>query len=117
MEAVSMLQRCIGFVPKLRASGHLLGITLMGINGMVHPSIMTGKWWNYDGEQAFEELPLFYGGVNDEGAQIMSFVSDEVVSIARTIMEARPQIDLTNVVHIYQWYINCYSNDIKDKSS
>lgn len=32
-------------------------------------------------------------------------------------MRQRPDVDLSNVTHIYQWYIKCYGEEIADKTN
>ena len=115
-DATGMLQMCLGSLPVLQTTGHLLGITLMGTNGYLHPSIMYGRWHNWDGK-AIDEPALFYNGLDQPSADLLSAVSDEVVAIAKGVMQQRPQVDLNNVSHIYQWYLRCYSEDISDKTN
>ncbi len=116
MDPTAMLQATLGPLPKLTTTGHLLGITLMGTNGYLHPSIMYGKWHDWDGKPQ-DENSLFYHGLDQVSADLLSGVSDEVVATAKAIMQQRPHVDLNNVSHIYQWYLRCYSDDIEIKTS
>nr|CAL90921.1 strombine dehydrogenase [Arenicola marina] len=113
VDPTAMLQQVLGEAPKLITKGHLLGITLMGTNGYLHPSIMFGFWSHWDGKP-LEQSPLFYNGVDRFSAGVLSSVSDEVVAIAKAVMQQRPQVDLNNVTHIVDWYRRCYANDITD---
>ncbi len=116
MEPTAMLQATLGPLPKLTTTGHILGITLMaGLNGVVHPTIMHGRWHNWDGKP-LDEPPLFYNGLDRPSANLMSDMSDEIVATAKAIMQQRPQVDLTNVIHIYQWFMRSYYDDIADKT-
>ena len=115
-DATAMLQSTLGAKPELIVNGHLLGMTLMGTNAYIHPSIMYGRWKDWDG-QPVDEPPLFYNGLNQDGADTLSGVSDEVVASAKALMKLRPDVNLNNVVHIYDWYIRCYGDDMGDKST
>ena len=114
-DATAMLQKSLGPLPVLTATGHLLGITLTATNGYVHPSIMYGRWHNWDGKP-LDEPALFYNGLDRPSADLLSAVSDELVATAKAIMQQRPQVDLNSISHVYQWYLRCYSEDIVDKT-
>nr|BAF36491.1 strombine/alanopine dehydrogenase [Marphysa sanguinea] len=111
-----VLQGCLGPHPVLLTRGALLGITLMATNGYIHPSILFGRWHKWDGNPV-NEPPLFYNGLDEFSAQTMSSVSDEILAVASSLMKQRPQVDLTNVAHIWQWYLRVYADDIGDKTS
>ncbi|KAK2146505.1 hypothetical protein LSH36_604g04078 [Paralvinella palmiformis] len=115
-DPTATLQKVLGDAPKLVVKGHLLGITLMGTNGYLHPSIMYGTWHKWDGKP-LKEVPVFYNGLDEFSAKLLSDISDEVVATAKAIMKQRPQVDLNNVSHILQWYHRCYADDIEDKGS
>ena len=116
MDPTKMLQSVLGPLPVLTTTGHLLGITLMGTNGYLHPSIMFGQWHAWDGN-GLADAPLFYNGLDEFSANTLSAASDEVVAIAKAVMQKRTNVDLNNVSHIYQWYLRCYADDITDKTS
>ncbi len=44
IDPVQVIQTVLGEIPKITLQGHSLGITLMSLNGYVHPSIMYGQW-------------------------------------------------------------------------
>ena len=115
-DPTAMLQNILGPLPKLTTTGHLLGITLMGLNAYIHPSIMYGRWHNWDGK-SMAEAPLFYNGLDEYSADIMSGASDEIIAIAKGIMQQKTDVDLNNVSHIYQWYLRAYSEDIDNKEN
>ena len=75
----------------LSIPGHLLGITLMGTNGYLHPSIMYGTWSEWNGTP-MDEAPLFYNGLTEHSADILSAASDEVVAIAKGLRKLRTKI-------------------------
>ncbi|XP_078351394.1 uncharacterized protein LOC144636134 isoform X2 [Oculina patagonica] len=114
-DPVSTLQYLLGPIPKLNVSGHLLGVTLMSTDAYLHPSILYGQWKGWDGKP-LDEPPLFYNGLTEPAANLLSSVSDEVVKTAKVVGE-KSGTDMSNVVHIYQWYMRCYPNNISDKTS
>ena len=81
-DPTEMLQTVLGEFPKLTTTGHLLGITLMGTNGYLHPSIMFGQWRNWD-KTPMDAAPLFYNGLDEFSADTLSAISDEIVAIAK----------------------------------
>lgn len=114
-DPVSTLQYLLGPLPKLIVSGHLVGVQLMSVNAYLHTSITYGQWVGWDGKP-LAEAPLFYNGLTESAANILSSVSDEVVSIAKAFGE-KTGADMSNVEHIYYWYMRCYPQDIADKTN
>lgn len=115
-DPLSCLKRLLGETPKLVISGHLIGITLRSPNAYSHPPIMYGRWKDWDGKP-LNQPALFYQGVDEETAELLNQASEEVVSISKQIMLKYPQVDLTQVIPMYDWDISCYGNDIKDKTN
>lgn len=115
-DPLAWLQSVLGSTPTLAISGHPLGITLRSPNGYSHPPMMFGRWKNWDG-QGLDAPPLLYEGVDEETAQVLSDVSDEVVATSRRIMDQYPAVDLSQVIPMYDWDIGCYGNDIGDKTN
>jgi NAD/NADP octopine/nopaline dehydrogenase-like protein len=115
-QPVETLQALLGDTPRLVISGHPLGITLRAPNAYSHPPIMFGRWRNWNGA-GLDAPPLFYQGVNEETAQLLEEVSEEVVTISRSIMREHPGIDLSQVITMYEWDIGCYGADIADKTN
>jgi hypothetical protein len=115
-DPLAVLQRLLGESPKLIVSGHLLGITLMSLNSYSHPPIMYGRWKDWDGQE-LEQPPLFFQGVDEETATLLGKVSDEVVATSRKIMAQYPNVDLSQVIPMYEWDIAHYGSFIKDKTN
>lgn len=115
-DPVAALQRLLGSSPKLIVSGHLLGITLMSLNSYSHPPIMYGRWKDWDGKEV-EQPPLFFQGVDEDTAELLRKVSDEVVAISRKIMAEYPRADLSHVIPMYEWDVAHYGNFIRDKTN
>lgn len=110
------IQRLLGESPKLIVSGHLLGINLMSLNAYSHPPIMFGRWKDWDG-QPLDHQPLFFQGVDEDTAELLGNISNEVVATSRRIMAEYPEVDLSQVIPMYEWDIAHYGNQIKDKTN
>lgn len=115
-QPLEILQRLLGEFPKLSLSGHLLGINLMSLNAYSHPPIMYGRWKDWDGKP-LDQQPLFFQGVDEDTAALLEKISDEVVAISRRIMAEYPEVDLSQVIPMYEWDIAHYANQIKDKTN
>ncbi|XP_078351410.1 tauropine dehydrogenase-like isoform X2 [Oculina patagonica] len=114
-DPVSTLQNLLGPLPKLNVSGHLLGVTLMSTDAYLHPSILYGQWNGWD-RKPLDEPPLFYNGLTESAANLLSRVSDEIVNIGKAV-ELQTKADMSNVVHIHQWHVRRYPHDISNKLS
>ena len=115
-DPLAVMRSLLGKTPKLVVSGHLLGITLRSLNAYSHPPIMYGRWKDWKGE-ALERPPLFYQDIDEETAELLGKISEEVVATSKGIMSQYPGVDLSHVIPMYDWDIGCYGNDIKDKTN
>lgn len=115
-DPLAAIQHLLGTSPKLIVSGHLLGITLMSLNAYSHPPIMYGRWKDWDGKPVAEQS-LFFQGVDEETAELLGNMSDEVVATSRRIMAEYPEVDLSQVIPMYEWDIAHYGSQIKDKTN
>jgi hypothetical protein len=113
---LACMARLLGEPPTLVISGHLLGITLRSLNAYTHPPIMYGRWKDWDGK-ALERPPLFYHDIDEATADLLGKISEEVVETSRRITEEHPEVDLSQVIPMYDWDMCCYGNDIKDKTN
>ena len=94
-DPVSTLQSLLGPLPKLNVSGHLLGVQLMSVNAFLHTSILYGQWEGWQGRPV-NEPPLFYNGLTEPAADLLSSISDEIVKIAKLI-ELNTEADMSHV--------------------
>ena len=115
-DPLAAMRSLLGKPPKLIVSGHLLGITLRSLNAYSHPPIMYGRWKDWNGE-ALKCPPLFYQDIDEETAELLGRISEEVVATSKSIMAQYPQVDLSQVIPMYDWDIGCYGKDIKDKTN
>ena len=100
-DPVVTLQYLLGSLPKLIVSGHLLGVQLMSVNAYLHTSIMYGQWEGWDGIP-LDQPPLFYNGLTESAANLLSSMCDEIVNTAKKI-EQKSGVDMSKV-----WL--CYAN-------
>ncbi|KAK3604495.1 hypothetical protein CHS0354_001175 [Potamilus streckersoni] len=109
------LQALLGPAPEIKQVKHFLEILLMSYS-FVHPAILFGKWKDWDGKPVNSE-PLFYQGIDEFTANLMTECSKEFLDVAHAIMAQRPNVDLNAVQDIYEWYLTYYKDDIEDPSS
>nr|NP_001295792.2 opine dehydrogenase-like [Crassostrea gigas] len=112
---IETTQYILGEKPKVRHVQNYIAITLMA-KSIVHPPIMYGKWSQWDGKP-LSEKPLFYQGLDERQAELLSGVSDECVATAKAIEKKVPGLDMSDVIHVFDWYLNYYSDQITDKSN
>jgi len=67
----------------------------MSVNAYLHTSILYGQWEGWQGEPV-DEPPLFYNGLTEPAADLLSSISDEIVNIARVI-ELKTEADMSKV--------------------
>jgi NAD/NADP octopine/nopaline dehydrogenase, alpha-helical domain len=115
-DPLACMQRLLGPYPKLTVSGHLLGITLRSINAYSHPPIMYARWKDWNG-QPLDSPPLFYQGIDEVTAELLTNISEEVVQISKCIMAEHPGVDLSQVIPMYEWDISYYGRNISDKTN
>ena len=61
-------------------------MTLMNANAYAHPSIMYAHWEGWDGTPV-KEPPLFYTGLSEFAAEILSCASDELLNVSRIVSQ------------------------------
>lgn len=115
-DPVEFLQSLLGDLPKLVVSGHLLGMTLMSPNAYSHPPILYGRWKDWDGTP-LEQPPLFYHEVDEYIAELLEQLSEEVLKISYWITVEFPNVDLSQVIPMYEWEMSHYGNYIEDKTN
>jgi len=113
-EYIKKVSDIIGELPKIVDFGHILNMSLSAINAIVHPSIMYARWKDYDGKPLAEK-PLFYQGIDEAAADMMSKLSDEALRITQSVEKATGLALKTQ--HIYEWYKTCYGTECEDTSS
>ncbi|KAJ7325715.1 hypothetical protein OS493_029142 [Desmophyllum pertusum] len=113
-DPVTTLQSLIGDHPRLKVAGHLIGMTIM-CPKYLHPSIMFSQWEGWDGKPV-SEPPLFYTGLSELAAEILSSCSDEVLKLGRVVGE-KSGVDTSQVTHLYDLIVKFYPQEISDTTS
>lgn len=112
-DAIEAMQRLFGKNPIISQASNYLAVNLFA---QVHPMIMYGCWKNWDG-RPLDKKPLFYQGVDAWSANLVDDVNKEIVATAREIQRRYPQLDMSGVIHVFDWYKRAYPNDVDDWSS
>jgi hypothetical protein len=92
-------------IPSMRA------LTLSNMGQLLHPGIMYGLFHDWDGTP-YQEPPLFYQGVDEETAALLSAMSDEVRRVAAELGEPPGAVP-----SLYEWLLSSYDGDIGDAAS
>ncbi len=109
------IRAIVGPDTEVTECGSSLAITLMAINAFTHPPLMFAKWRYWDGKPLAEE-PLIYHSVEAAGAELLTLISQESVSISRKVMQSHPHEDLSEVVPMLEWDRTRYGHLIEDES-
>lgn len=114
-QPLQLAQFVLGDKPVLKPTQNYIAVNLMA-KSIIHPPVMYGKWRKWDGIP-LKEAPLFYQGVDDEQADLLAKVSDEVVATANQIQQQRNDLDMSEVINIFDWYKIYYRDQISNNSS
>ena len=116
--ALDILQAVVGHAPRLRLASGFLGVTLMNINSLWHPTLMYHRWNEekdgWDGEETFETPPLFYEGASDDVGVTVSAMSKEVANVCAVLKDRYGDDlldDLSSCRDAYDWFIRAYSHE------
>ena len=110
-EIAPVLERILGL--PVASAGSFLALTLANTGQLIHPGIMYSLFACWDGTP-FEAPPLFYQGLDQEGAQILAGLSDEVQVLRQTLAD---QLDLSAVRPLKDWLIYSYGQAIANPST
>lgn len=113
--AFETVQKVLGPKPVLREIQNYIAVNLMA-KSIIHPPLMYGQWRSFDGKP-LKEKSLFYQGVDETQARLLSAVSDECIAIGKAIETQIPGTDMSEVIHIFDWYLTYYADQITNKSS
>jgi len=97
----------------------MLELSLANAGQLIHPGIMYGAFGDRHAEvfPSEDEVPLFYASVDNEAAEFLSRMSDEVLTIRDMVEQERPGFKMPSVVHVCQWLNEAYGEQIGDSSS
>lgn len=95
-----------------------LALTLANTGQIIHPGIMAGLFRTWDGQPFGEDqVPLFYGGVDDPTARLLQGLSDDVQAVRAELQSRAPHLDLSPVLSLYDWLRRAYAGQIADDST
>jgi hypothetical protein len=116
--AIGTLQGLLGAFPLIIESPNNLGISLRNPGMIVHPGTMYGRWGpeSWDGKPK-DEKPLFYQGVDEFTATVLTGMTEEVQQTCRKMESLVPGLDLRDACTLQQWYMDCYDGQMSDTSS
>ena len=112
MEPISLVQHTLGPMPVIKKANNYLAVNLNS-RGMIHPPVLYGRWKDWDGVP-LETPPLIYQGMTENEANCLSQLSDEIMETAKEIGKQRPELDMSEVIHILDWLKQYYSKQISD---
>jgi hypothetical protein len=95
------------------AAGSLLALTLANTGQLIHPGIMYSLFSGWDGTP-LDQAPLFYQGLDTEGAELLAGLSDDVQAIRARLEDA---LDLSAVEPLQDWLLRAYGEAIADPST
>jgi len=108
-----LLERMLGL--PIGAAANMLAMTLANTGQLIHPGIMYAHFAGWDGTPfGADDVPLFYQGLSEEGAQTLAGLSDDVQAI-RTRLE--PALDLSAVHPLKAWLLRSYGDAVTDPAS
>ena len=108
-----LLEQMLGL--SIGAADNLLSLTLANTGQLIHPGIMYGLFADWDGTPfGGDDIPLFYQGLSEQGAQTLAGLSDDVQDICARL---EPALDLSAVRPLKAWLLRSYGDAIADPSS
>ena len=98
---------------------NFLNMTLGNMGQVIHTGLMYGHFGSWNGRTyGTDETALFYMQATDAGADAVSRMSDEVVTIAEKIQASSlDALDLSAVLHVHDWLKITYPTQTQDFST
>ena len=82
----------------------------MSVDSYLNPSIVYGQWEGWNGIP-LDQPPLFYNGLTESAANLLSSVSYEVVKIAKVIaLKTGADMSRVRVFNLYEIAVNTSIN-------
>mmetsp|Transcript_10555 Transcript_10555/g.12037 ORF Transcript_10555/g.12037 Transcript_10555/m.12037 type:complete len:371 (+) Transcript_10555:444-1556(+) len=111
---VKTLQNLLGGI-ELKPISNILAVTL---GRFWHPIITYGYYRNrLPLEKELDAPPLFYESIDTFTAEKISAVSDEILEVKKTLLSRYPTMNLASVVHVKDWMLASYGEEIADKTN
>lgn len=106
-----LIEQMVGL--SIDAAGSLLALTLANTGQIIHPGIMFSLFARWDGTP-FDQAPLFYQGLDAEGAELLAGLSNDVQVIRARLGGT---LDLSAVQPLQDWLLRAYDEAIADPST
>lgn len=116
MDVILKLQGLLGVEPKIVECPNIMSISLGNPGQVIHPGVTYGRGHKWDGKPLAKK-PLFYQGVDNETADVLTGISDDITKICQGLKRLDPNYDLSQVKTIMEWYMASYSTSIADASN
>ena len=117
---VSNVLSQIYFMPCLPVP-NFMNLTLCPSNQIIHPGRVTGFFMQYPNKanQVFKlkDVPLLYEGLDQQSADEIQGLDDEIQAIKKAILKQYPQMDLSQVLPLKERVESMYKGQISDNSS
>lgn len=96
-----------------------LSLTLGNVGQLIHPGIMYGIIKKYAHREFFyDEIPLFYQGVDASTAKLLEAMSSEILMIRDSILQkSSGEFTLNDVISLEEWLHRSYGESILDPGS
>ena len=108
-----LLERMLGL--PIGTAANMLALTLANTGQLIHPGIMYDLFADWDGMPFdVDDVPLFYEGLSEEGAQRLAGLSDDVQAVRARL---EPTLDLSAVRPLKAWLLRSYGDAIADPST
>jgi hypothetical protein len=98
---------------------NFLNLTLCPSNQIIHPGRVYSFFKSWDGKTPFnkEDMPLLYEEIDEDSANEIQLLDDEIQAIKMALVKQFPQIDLSMVKPIKDRICQMYEGQISDTSS
>lgn len=103
---------------KIERVRSIMTLTLANMGQIFHPGILYGIFKDDPGKTfTEEECPLFYQGVTEETAELLTAISLEIKEIGEQLSLDIPELQLEKVLTPSEWLMASYKDVIEDSSS
>jgi hypothetical protein len=104
-------------VPVYEPMANFLSATLMNLNSLIHTSLAYRQFKDWDGVTPYPEKCLLYEGADAESEVCVTEISNDLIRIREAVTSRYPNVDLSRVMSVYDFYCTTYKDNIKDKTN
>eukprot|EP00913_Durusdinium_trenchii_P015047 g14112.t1 len=107
MDVILKLQGLLGVEPKINEVPNIMSISLGNPGQVIHPGVTYGRWHAWDGKPLAKK-PLFYQGVDNETADVLTGISDDIQKICAALKKLDGQYNTSQVQTVMEWYMSSF---------